>query len=213
MLIRHATPQDAAILAKIILLAGRAHVKKGIWEVVLNDTAEECEVFLRHLLITVKPHLFHYSCYLIAEVAGIGPVGGLGGYDPRVSGYQALQQVIPEVYEKLSLSKQALRDAQERASRILACLPEEIDGAWTIDSVAVIPEHREKGAAEMLLHKILEKGKRKGYLKAQVNMYIGNEPALNLYNKFDFKIIEENRDTYFEENIGAPGMLSLIKYL
>ena len=97
--------------------------------------------------------------------------------------------------------------------RILACLPKEIEGAWVIDSVAVLPEHRGKGVAEMLLNKILERGKRQGHLQAQINMYIGNEPALNLYRKFGFEIIEEKRDKYFEENIGSPGMLSLVKDL
>ena len=213
MQIRQATKGDAAFLAKVILIAGRAHVRKGIWEVVLGGTAEDCEAFLHLIAITKIPHLFHYSYYLIAEIAGIGPIGGLGGYDPRVSGYQALQQAIPEVFKKLNLQEQAFRDSQERASRILACLPKEIDGAWVIDSVAVLPEHRGKGAAERLLNKILERGKRQGHLQAQVNMYIGNEPALNLYRKFGFKIIEEKRDKYFEDNIGSPGMVSLIKDL
>jgi len=211
--IRQATPEDAAFLAKAILIAGRAHVKKGIWEVVLGCTEEECEVFLHHISVTKIPHLFHYSYYLIAEIDGIGPIGALGGYDPRVSGYHALQQAIPEVVKKTDLSKQAFEDSQERSSRILACLPKEIVGAWVIDSVAVLPAHRGKGTAESLLNKILEKGKRQGHLKAQVNMYIGNEPALKLYRKFGFEIIEESRDIYFEENISSPGMLSLARDL
>ncbi|HKJ15135.1 MAG: GNAT family N-acetyltransferase [Desulfobulbaceae bacterium] len=213
MLIRQATQEDAIFLAKNIIIAGRAHVKKGIWEVVLGGTEEECEAFLHHISVTKIPHLFHYSCYLITEIAGIGPIGGLGGYDPRVSGYHALQQAIPEVFKKLNLSKQTFKDSQERSLRILACLPKEIEGAWVIDSVAVLPEHRGKGVAEMLLNKILERGKRQGHLQAQINMYIGNEPALNLYRKFGFEIIEEKRDKYFEENIGSPGMLSLVKDL
>jgi hypothetical protein len=40
--------------------------KKGIWEVVLGGTKEECEVFLHHLSITNIPHLYHYSFYIIA---------------------------------------------------------------------------------------------------------------------------------------------------
>ena len=44
-------------------------------------------------------------------------------------------------------------------------------------------------------------------------MYIGNEPALNLYGKLGFEIVEETRDEYFEQNIGSPGMLSLAKEL
>jgi ribosomal protein S18 acetylase RimI-like enzyme len=213
MQIRKAYPENAVFLAKNILIAGRAHGMKGIWEVVLGGTADECEVFLHHLSITNIPHLFHYSCYLIAELTGIGPIGGLGGYDPRVSGYQALQQAMPEVFNKLNLSKQAFKESQERASKILACLPKEIDGAWVIDSVAVLPEYRGKGAAEELLDTILEKGKRQGFPQAQITMYIGNEPALNLYRKFGFEIIEEKCNTYFEKNIGSPGMLSLVKKL
>jgi len=96
---------------------------------------------------------------------------------------------------------------------MLVCLPEEIDGAWVIDSVATLPEHRGKSVAEKLLNQILEIGKDQGYLKAQVNMYIGNEPALNLYGKLGFEIVDETRDEYFEQNIGSPGMLSLAKEL
>ena len=213
MQIRNASILDASFLAKAILIAGRAHVKKGIWEVILGGTEEECEGFLHHLSTTQIPHLFHYSFYLIAEEDGIGPIGCLGGYDPKLSGYHALQQAIPEVIKKLNLPTQASTNSEESSPRILACLPKEIEGAWVIDSVATLSGHRGKGVAEKLVNQILKKGGNQGYSKAQVNMYIGNEPALNLYRKFGFEIIEENRDEYFEENIGSPGMLSLAKDL
>ena len=35
--IRSARADDAAFLAWLILTAGRAHVKRGIWEVILNE--------------------------------------------------------------------------------------------------------------------------------------------------------------------------------
>jgi len=213
MQIRYARPEDAPFLAKAILIAGRAHVTKGIWEVILGGTEEESVSFLHHISITQIPHLFHYSYYLIAEEDGFGPIGSLGGYDPRISGYQALQEAIPEVVRKLNLPAQVTNVSGERASKILACLPKEIDGAWVIDSVATLSEHRGKGVAANLLNQILEKGKNQGYSKTQVNMYIGNKPALNLYRKFGFEMIEENRDEYFEENIGSPGMLSLARDL
>ena len=97
MLIRPARPEDASFLAHAILLAGRAHVKRGIWEVVLGGTEEECVTFLHHIAITQIPHLFHYSYYLIAEDDASRPIGSLGGYDPEISGYHALQRAIPEV--------------------------------------------------------------------------------------------------------------------
>ena len=213
MEIRAARPQDASFLAKSILIAGRAHVTKGIWEVILGGTEEETLRFLQHLSITQIPHLFHYSYYLIAEENASGPAGSLGGYDYKVAGYHALQQAIPEVVRKLGLPAQVSNISEERARKLLACLPKEIDGAWVIDSVATLPEHRRKGVSEKLLRTILEKGKRQGHSKAQVNMYIGNEPALKLYRKFGFEIVEEILDEYFEKSIGSPGMLSLVRDL
>ena len=211
--IREGRPLDAFFLAKSILIAGRAHVTRGIWEVILGGTKEETLRFLQSLSITQIPHLFHYSYYLIAEENIFDPVGSLGGYDPNIAGYHALQQAIPEVVRKLRLSAQVSNMWEERANKILACLPNQIEGAWVIDSVATLPEHRRQGISEKLLRTILEKGKKQGYTKAQVNVYIGNEPALKLYRKFGFEIVEEIFDEYFEKSIGSPGMLSLVKDL
>ena len=211
--IRNACTEDAPFLARSILIAGRAHVKKGIWEVVLGLPEEQCLRFLQNITITGPPHLFHYSCYFIAETSDNTPAGSLGGYNPKLMGYQALQQAIPIVYKKMQLPEQTYRKANERAARIMACLPQEIDNAWVIDSVATLPAYRSRSIAESLLQKALAEGKKQGYKLSQVNMYIGNEPALRLYQKMGFAIIEEKRDTYFEEHSGSPGMLSLIRQL
>jgi ribosomal protein S18 acetylase RimI-like enzyme len=211
--IRNAHQEDASFLARSILIAGRAHVKKGIWEVILGLPEEQCLNFLQNIAVTGPPHLFHYSCYFIAETSMKDITGSLGGYSPEMKGYQALQQAIPAVYKKLQLPEKISRDANERAAKIMACLPKEIDNAWVVDSVATMTEYRGNGIAESLLRKVLDEGKKQGHKLSQVNMYIGNEPALHLYQKIGFEIIEEKRDRYFEEKIGSPGMLSLVLQL
>lgn len=211
--IRKCRAKDAAFLAKSILIAGRAHVSKGIWEFILNGPEEECLRFLEQIVVTEIPHLFHYTCYFIAETTDNVPVGSLGGYDPKKSGYQALQQAFPEVYKKLKLPSQAFQKANERAAAILNCLPADIDNAWIIDSVATMPEYRGRGVAERLLAAVMAEGRKQGYSLAQIVMYDGNEPALQLYKKMGFKVIEKTRDKYFEKEICAPGMLSLSRKL
>jgi ribosomal protein S18 acetylase RimI-like enzyme len=211
--IRKGRPGDAPFLAKSILIAGRAHVTKGIWEVVLDFSEKGTLRFLEFLVVTQVPHLFHYSCSLIAEKDDSVSVGSLGGYDPKKLGYQALQEALPEVYRKLHLDGESYRGANQRAAEILVCLPKELDNVWVIDSVAILPEYRGSGIAELLLQAILAKGKNLGYQMAQVNIYIGNQPALRLYQKFGFTVAEESRDVYFEKMIGSPGMLSLAKRL
>jgi len=209
--IRQAQREDAAFLAWLILTAGRAHVRKGIWDVILDRTDEEHLSFLQLLAVTRIPHLFHYSCYLLAEMND-KPVAGLGGYDPRSLGYAALRRALPEVFQKSGVVGQAPQPS-ERAARVIDCIPDEVEGAWVIDSVATLPEFRRRGIVDMLLGAILDRGRGQGFARAQINMYIGNIPAQRAYEKQGFKVLDEKRCADFEREIGSPGMARLIRDL
>ena len=210
--IRPARPEDAGFLAWVILTAGRAHVTRGIWEVILGGTEQNNLDFLKLLAVTATPHLFHYSCYLIAEADG-RPAAGLGGYDPKICGYEALNRAKPEVFTKLGHSGGPDPETNKRAERVLCCIPKDTEDAWIIDSVATLPEYRRKGLVDRLLGAILEKGRQKGFQKAQISIYIGNRAAQLAYEKQGFKIADEKRHPDFEAEIGSPGMARMLKNL
>jgi translation initiation factor 4G len=209
--IRPARPDDASFLAWVILISGRAHVQRGIWEVILGGTEEECLVFLRKLVVTKTPHLFHHSCFLVAEVEG-RPVAGLGGYDPKSLGYPTLRKAINEVVYKIGFSGPD-SEAMKRSQKVLSCIPEDVEGAWVVDSVAAVPEFRRQGITSELLEEMLEKGRGQGFRRAQINIYIGNIPAQRLYEKHGFKVVDEKRHSDFEKEIGSPGMARLLRDL
>lgn len=206
--IRNATPDDAGFLAWVMLAAGRAHVERGIWEVILDAPENECLRFLELMTVTSAPHLFHYSCYLVAETGG-APVAGIGGYAPKVLGYNALKKVLPEVYGKWGKPPP---DAmmRGRAPRITACVPPSFEGAWVIESAATLPAFRRKGILSGLLQDMLDRGREGGFRQAQLSIYIGNTPAQCAYEKHGFKLVDEWRDPYFEKEIGSPGMARMI---
>jgi len=209
--IRSARPEDAQFLAWGILASGRAHVQRGIWEVILGGTEEENLVFLKRLTVTRTPHLFHNTCFIVAEVEG-RLVAALGGYDPKVLGYPALRQAVVEVSQEMGFSGPD-KAAMKRSERVLCCIPDEMEGAWVIDSVATVLEFRRKGIVSKLLEEILEKGRKQGFRRAQINMYIGNIPAQRAYEKHGFKVIDEKRHPDFEAEIGSPGMVRLLRDL
>jgi ribosomal protein S18 acetylase RimI-like enzyme len=202
--IRQARRDDADFLARTILLAGRAHVEKGIWDVILGGTDEENLAFLGVITVTGPPHLFHYSFYQVAEIEG-KRAAALGGYDPRTAGYPVLREAMPEALRK---SGRGSLDpgAPERMGRVLPCIPESLAGAWVIDSVATLPEYRGLGLAGRLLESILERGRDLGFELAELSIYIGNTPAQRLYEKHGFQIIDEKRCPDFERELGSPGM-------
>ena len=208
---RPARIDDAAFLAWVIFTAGRAHVRRGIWEIILGQPEDHCLAFLELLAMTEIPHLFHHSCYLVAEAEGC-PVGGLGGYHPEVMGYRALQEALPEVFRKSGLSV-AYETIRTGPPRILECIPAAVEGAWVIDSVATRPTFRRKGIASRLLEEMLQKGRQQGFRRAQINIYIGNEAAQRAYEKHGFTILDEKRDPYFEAENGSPGMARLFREL
>jgi translation initiation factor 4G len=209
--IRPAKAEDAEFLAWLILTAGRAHVTKGIWEVILGGTEQDNLKFLKLLAVTATPHLFHYSCYLIAELDG-QPAAGLGGYDPKRLGTSALQQAMPEVFKQLGYPGPD-PEADKRAERVLCCVPDNVQDAWIIDSVATLPEYRRKGLVNRLLTAIFEKGRREGFRRAQINLYIGNHPAQRAYEKHGFKIVDQKLHPDFEAEIGSPGMARMLRNL
>ena len=209
--IRAARTEDADFLSWVILTSGRAHVRKGIWEVILDIPEKRSLQFLKLLSITKIPHFFHYSCYLLAD-AGHFPVAGLGGYDSAVSGNQSLMKALPEVFQAIRGLKPD-DFAADKTPRILNCMPGPIEGAWIIDSVAALPEYRRRGIVSQLLEEIMEQGKHKGFKQAQINIYIGNIAAQRLYEKHGFIVMDEIRDPYFEAQIGSPGMARMVKRL
>ena len=209
--IRPALAEDAGFLAWLILTAGRAHVTKGIWEVILGMPEEQCLHFLRLLSTTAVPHLFHHSCYFVADMDG-EPKAGLGGYDPNAFGNAALLRALPEVFRHIgggSLS--GTRNGTP--PRILSCIPEPVEGAWMIDSVGAVPESRRQGIVSKLLETVLQRGRDNGFPLAQINIYIGNTAAQRLYEKQGFAVIDEVRDPYFESEIGSPGMARMLRTL
>ena len=209
--IRPSRPEDAEFLAWVILTAGRAHVTRGIWEVILGATEQDSLEFLKLLAVTARRHLFHYSCYLIAEADG-RPAAGLGGYDPKIYGYEALYLAMPEVFKKLGHSGPD-PETNKRAERVLCCIPEDTEGAWIIDSVATLPQYRRKGLVDRLLAAILEKGRQEGFRRTQISIYIGNIAAQRAYEKHGFKIVDEKRHPDFEAEIGSPGMALMLRNL
>lgn len=207
--IRFARIGDASFLARVILISGRGHLYRGIWDVILEGQDNDKLDFLSFLATTEKTHLFHFSGFLIAEV-GTQPVAALGGFDPQDSGMLALMDALPEVFQKMAIPKNDQLAGFQRYSRLLPCIPDHTEDAWIIDSVATLPKFRLRGITDKLLTEILKKGSEHGFCRAQLNVIIGNIPAQHAYEKHGFAVMEEKRHLDFEKEIGAPGMVHMV---
>jgi len=92
----------------------------------------------------------------------------------------------------------------------MACTPDDAEGVWIVESVAVIPEYRKQGVVNLLLQEILDRGRKNGFKLAQIGVIIDNGSARNAYEKQGFKFDSEKRDSTFEKIYGSPGIARLL---
>ena len=209
-----ARPEHAQFLARVILIAHRSHLERGLWDFLVGGSEAECLRFLEALTTTSQPHWAHYSTFIVAEVDG-QPASALGGYFEAELGTETAF-IISAVREASGVVGRTEEDSiagWQRAGSIAHVAPEHVPEAWVIENVATLPEFRRRGLADRLLAEILDKGRRRGATTADVGVLIGNDPAQRAYEKAGFAVIGEKRHPEFEAVYKSPGIRSLTRAL
>ncbi len=208
--IRAARTEDAKLLAWCMLMAGRSHLKIGIWDLVISQPEKKCLAFLEKLALQGPRHMCYYTEFLVAEVDG-KPVAALEGFDPVSNGEETVAGPMAAVNRKMGLTEEDMASGQQALIAFMTCHSDFMESAWVIEQVAALPEYRRMGTVNKLLEAILDKGRKQGFHLAQVSFYIGNTPAERAYKKAGFKYADEKRHPDFEALIGCPGMVRLIR--
>jgi translation initiation factor 4G len=209
-----ARPEHARFLARVILIAHRSHLERGLWDFLVGDSEAECLRFLEALTITSQPHWAHYSTFIVAEVDG-QPASALCGYFDGELGTETpfLISAIREANQAVGRTEEDTIAGWQRASSIAHVAPAHAPEAWVTENVATLPEFRRRGLADRLLAEILDRGRRRGATIGDVGVLIGNDPAQRAYEKAGFEVIGEKRHPEFEAVYKCPGIRSLTRAL
>lgn len=207
--IRRSRPEDAPLIAWTMLAAGRSHMERGIWDIILSQPEDKCLAFLELLTLDGPRHMCYYTEFLVVEVNG-RPVAALEGYDPATNGGETVGEHLGRVAQKMGLTDKDMAAGQQGIAAFMTCHPDIAEGAWVVEHVATLPEYRRMGVISKLLEAILDKGRQQGFRLAQVSFYIGNIPAERAYQKAGFKYCDEKRHPDFEALIGCPGMVRFL---
>jgi len=197
-----AGPQHVGFVARVTLAAFRSHLPKGMWDHMFGGTDEELVDYLTVLTTTDQPHWVHYSLFSVAEVEGT-PAAGLSGFFEEMQHGDTIQRAVQEANEKTG--RVLDNEAVGRALTILNISMQHEPGAWVVESVATRPEFRRRGLIDLLMAKMLERGRERGATTADIGVFIGNDPAQRAYEKHGFRVVDEKRDPAFEAVYGTPG--------
>lgn len=210
--IRHGRKDDADFLAWVMLSASRAHLPRGVWDLIVGGSEEKCLKYLRQLTVAAPRSLCHYESFLIAEVGGQA-AAALSGYGMKAAGWALVGQAMSSVQRELGWTESDLSASQQRVAPVWACFLPDIGADWGIESVATRPERRRQGLAYALLDATLQDAAARGAKLAQITTYIGNQSACSAYEKAGFRTRDEKRCSNFESLLGSPGFVRMTRDL
>ena len=211
MKIRDATPDDAAFLAWVKLIAARSHLTYGPWDHILDLPEDETLAFLEQLALTDAVHWCHHSRFLVAEVDG-ERAGALCAFDPKVHGGSTLDAGVISVLQNSAIEPDRGEGAA-RAAAVGSCMPDYAEGAWVVENVATRPEFRGRGIVHDLLMAALDRGREQGFTRGQIAVLIGNEKARRAYIRAGFEPDLEKRHPDFAAALDCPGIERLLRDL
>jgi GNAT superfamily N-acetyltransferase len=210
--IRRGTPDDAVFLAEIIHIAARAHVPRSWFEIALDHSEAESLEFLKHLTNTPTPSMWHHSRFLIGEEDG-QPATAMCAF--RAGETLPLSSAaITEAATMMGLSDDEQMRIWDRGAWFFPCvsnIPDE--DCWVIESVATLPQFRQRGYSRVLLDRVLEIGREQGSTTTRVRLFLDNYVALRIYENAGYRIVDVRRNAEFEAICGSAGLCQLLKPL
>ena len=202
-IIRRATPDDAAFLGWASVTASRSQLKRGWFEIVLQRDDAFCFEFAKYLTLAQAVSWWHWSLFLVAEVDGVVASAMCGFGDESV--YRNSMAAMAEAGDKMGIPKAEQAEFWPRGRFIISPATGE-DGAWTIENVATLPEYRGRNLVGELMKGELDVARNKGFKRAQISFFMGNDAAERAYAKAGFHFAEEKTAPDFEEALGIPGI-------
>ncbi len=211
--IRPATAADAEFVAWVILAASRGHVLRGAWDHWVGDDEARVLRFI-HRMVTQDVRSFcRWEGFLVAEVDG-SPAAGLSGYassdPPMANPDPALAAASRAAF---GWGEPELQAAGARLGPFLTCVTEPPPDTWVVEWVATRPEFRRRGLVHELLLAVFDEGRRRGFTRSQLMVFIENTAARCAYERAGFRFVDEKRHPAFARLVGCPGIARLLRDL
>jgi ribosomal protein S18 acetylase RimI-like enzyme len=207
IVVRPARAEDAPFLARIALIAARAHIGWGFYDVWFGGTDADHLRRLERAALTKDPWLHHWSMRLVAEADGV-PAGSISGFPATAAYFSTFPAAMQEM-----LTPDEMASFEKNRNATDTCTIAHPEGAWGIELVGVLPEFRGHGIADRLLADVLDIGRTRAHALSSIIFEIDNDPAQRVYERAGFRVVEEKRHPEFERVMRTPGLRRLERKL
>jgi ribosomal protein S18 acetylase RimI-like enzyme len=210
--IRSASRDDQDFLAWVMLSVSRAHLARGLWDLIIGSDERGCQEYLRRLATAEPCPLYHYENFIVLEV-GHQAAAALCGFEVRDDRWATAAAAMSSVQRELGWTEDELAASQQRVGPVWACFLQDSGADWGIENVAVRSEFRGRGLVGALLEKTLSDATKRGCRLAQITTYIGHNSARSAYEKVGFRFSDERRCPELASVLGAAGFMRFLREL
>ena len=203
-----ADADDAEFLAWVMLAASRAHLARGLWDLIIGADEAGCLDYLRRLALAEPRSLYHYESFLVAEIDG-APAAALCGFETRdgawaIAGRRDVQRAARPGMDR---QDETAASYQRIAPIWAACMPSGCRSGFRHrecgDSARVSPARIRSALSST---KCFTTRFRRGCRLAQITTYIGNHAAQSAYEKSGFQSARtRNVAPNLRTILGVPG--------
>lgn len=156
--IRRGRRGDAGFLAWVMLAASRAHLKRGVWDLIIGVDEAGCLAYLQRLDVAEPRSLCHFEAFHVAELDH-RPAAALCTVDLRGPAWAGVAEAMANVQGELGWTEADLAASQKRAAPAWSCFLPDAGADWAIENVATKPEYRGRGPAAALLSEAIAEGR------------------------------------------------------
>jgi ribosomal protein S18 acetylase RimI-like enzyme len=162
--IRPGTADDAEFLAWVMFSASRAHLARGLWDLIIGADEAGCLDYLKRLAVAEPRSLYHCESFLIAEIGG-ERAAALCGFETR-GAWEIVGEAMSNVQRDLGWTEADAAASYQRIAPVwLACMPVDAGADFAIESVATLPEFRRRGLVRALIEEVLRSASQQGMMR------------------------------------------------
>jgi ribosomal protein S18 acetylase RimI-like enzyme len=209
--VRPATRDDCRILAYHAYLAGKSHVDKSVYDVMIPGIGGPTDARLsaiEKILQTDTVSWIHYTFCSVAEVDGT-VVGSLSHYTTRDGADANILAALLEA----GWEQDDMKEMGQRLKPLFDIDFTKPPQAMIIENVAVSPMFRRHGILSALLDDAEHLARAGGFEFMQLGMMVGNTRARKAYEDSGFEVVETRISPDFEKLFNSPGMQLLKRKL
>lgn len=96
----------------------------------------------------------------------------------------------PAVYHTVTKEMKDLFPA-DRLAHLSTFFSRRVEDSWFLDTLCIAAEHHRRGIGKTLISRTKEVAARNGYAKLSLIVFADNAPALSLYERAGFSVVQE----------------------